>query len=273
MLVIITRSDQLRKKSTAKPTPLQPLPTTDQPNQRIHIDLFGPLKTSVLDHVYTNNNGLIDSISELSVITGDHCPIVVTLLSKIRICGRKISTRNWKDYTKEKLVSLLTQQDWEEKCLDAEDYYDALEQKIMVVYDKLVPLEEKTIRTDCYEPVSITNMKRKRKNLFLNAKRRKSAALFQRCKALSKKIRTIEKESKKRKIRDTILAGGIQGLWHGYRLAEDLTSSILLMSPPFVEEYISRSRDLSFSLLEESAVSSLNGVTLRILILSDLLPH
>ena len=37
---------QLRKKSTAKQIPLQPLPTTDQPNQRIHIDLFGPLKTS-----------------------------------------------------------------------------------------------------------------------------------------------------------------------------------------------------------------------------------
>ncbi len=37
---------QVRKKSTAKPTPLQSLPTMDQPNQRIHIDLFGPLKTS-----------------------------------------------------------------------------------------------------------------------------------------------------------------------------------------------------------------------------------
>jgi len=37
---------QVRKKSTAKPTPLQPLPTVDQPNQCIPIDLFGPLKTS-----------------------------------------------------------------------------------------------------------------------------------------------------------------------------------------------------------------------------------
>jgi hypothetical protein len=37
---------QVPKKSTAKPTPLQPLPTVDQPNQHIHIDLFGPLKTS-----------------------------------------------------------------------------------------------------------------------------------------------------------------------------------------------------------------------------------
>ncbi len=28
------------------PISLQPLPTVDQPNQHIHIDLFGPLKTS-----------------------------------------------------------------------------------------------------------------------------------------------------------------------------------------------------------------------------------
>jgi exonuclease III len=181
----------------------------------------GTLKTSVLDHVYTNNNGLIDTISELSVITSDHCPILVTLSSKIQTRARKTLIRNWRDYTKEKLVSTLTQQDWAVKCIEVEDFYDALEQKIMVVFDKLVPLEEKTIRTECYEPVSITNLKRKRKNLFLNAKRRQSAPLFQRCKELSKKIRMIEREARKKKIRDTILAGGIQGLWHGYRLAEN----------------------------------------------------
>jgi transposase InsO family protein len=37
---------KVRKKSNAKPTPLQPLPTVDQPNQQVHINLFGPLKTS-----------------------------------------------------------------------------------------------------------------------------------------------------------------------------------------------------------------------------------
>jgi hypothetical protein len=40
-------------------------------------------------------------------------------------------------------------------------------------------------------------------------------------------------------------------------LAKDLASLMLLMSPPFVEEYISRSRDLSFSLLLEIAVALL----------------
>ena len=37
---------QLRKKVFRKPVPLSPLPITDQPNQRVHVDLFGPLKTS-----------------------------------------------------------------------------------------------------------------------------------------------------------------------------------------------------------------------------------
>ena len=37
---------QVRKKSTAKPTPLHPLPQLTLSNQRVHIDLFGPLKTS-----------------------------------------------------------------------------------------------------------------------------------------------------------------------------------------------------------------------------------
>jgi len=87
----------------------------------------GMLKSTVLDHVYTNKNGLIDTISELSVITGDHCPILVTLLSKIQTCGRKTLTKNWRDYTKEKLVSTLTQQDWTVKCIEVEDFYYALE--------------------------------------------------------------------------------------------------------------------------------------------------
>ena len=37
---------QVRKKSYSKPTLLHPLPILNQPNQRVHVDLFGPLKTS-----------------------------------------------------------------------------------------------------------------------------------------------------------------------------------------------------------------------------------
>jgi hypothetical protein len=37
---------QQRKRSTIKPTPLQPLPIPERPNWRIHADLFGPMLTA-----------------------------------------------------------------------------------------------------------------------------------------------------------------------------------------------------------------------------------
>ena len=37
---------QLRKTKKPCPVPLHPLPISDQPNQRVHVDLFGPLKVS-----------------------------------------------------------------------------------------------------------------------------------------------------------------------------------------------------------------------------------
>ena len=37
---------QVHKTAKPKQVPLHPLPLVDQPNQRVHVDLFGPLKTS-----------------------------------------------------------------------------------------------------------------------------------------------------------------------------------------------------------------------------------
>jgi hypothetical protein len=179
------------------------------------------LKTSILDHIYTNDEGLIDYISELSTTIGDHSPIMATLVLKVCAKPKVIWTRNWKNYTKEALLVQLIKENWEITCLNAEDFNDALEQKIMTAFGELVPMEEKIIRSNYYEPIAVSSMKRKRKHLLINAKRRRSCALFERCRVLSKKIRKVEKDSRKKKIRDTILSGGPQGLWQGYRLAEN----------------------------------------------------
>ena len=34
------------KTFQSKKVPLQPIPSTEMPNEKIHVDLFGPLKTS-----------------------------------------------------------------------------------------------------------------------------------------------------------------------------------------------------------------------------------
>jgi len=41
---------QQRKTSMDKPSLLQPLPTPDQPNIRVHTDLFGPMLTARCQH-------------------------------------------------------------------------------------------------------------------------------------------------------------------------------------------------------------------------------
>ena len=71
----------------------------------------------------------------------------------------------------------------------------------MVAFDELAPLEEKVLRTTHYESAIITEMKKKRKNLFQNAKKRKSAHLFVRCKKLKDKIKRIEASVRRAKIR------------------------------------------------------------------------
>jgi Integrase zinc binding domain len=43
---------QQRKKSTDMPPFLQPLPTPDKPNVRIHAELFGPMLTAGWQHKY-----------------------------------------------------------------------------------------------------------------------------------------------------------------------------------------------------------------------------
>ncbi len=44
----------------------------------------GVLKTSLLDHIYTNDKNTIDTIRELTATIGDHSPVLATLTSKER---------------------------------------------------------------------------------------------------------------------------------------------------------------------------------------------
>jgi hypothetical protein len=45
---------QQRKRTTIKPTPLQPLPIPERPNWRIHANLFGPMLTAIKNLFYAS---------------------------------------------------------------------------------------------------------------------------------------------------------------------------------------------------------------------------
>jgi hypothetical protein len=107
------------------------------------------------------------------------------------------------------------------KCILVDDFNNQLEQRIMKAFDELVPLECQVIRRSFYEEPRISKLKCKRKHLLLNAKRWMSPNGFHHSQELAKKIRKVKIESRRNKIQGTILEGGTQGLWKGYRAVED----------------------------------------------------
>ena len=142
----------------------------------------GELRTSLLDHVYENVHGLVENISAISTSTSDHTPLLIEVA--IKIC-HKVETkivRDWSTYSKERLLDLLSKERWDIDCIDVQDFNNELEQKIMSVLESLIPFKEIKVRNNNYsEPMWLADMKRKRKNLFKNARRRESTKLFERC--------------------------------------------------------------------------------------------
>ncbi len=103
-----------------------------------------------------------------------------------------------------------------------QDFNNELEQKIMSVLEFLIPIKEIKVWKDNYsEPFGLSDMKRKRKNLFKNARRRESTRLFERCKEMDQKIRKGEQKSSKKKICAKIFKGGQSGLWDAVKMAQN----------------------------------------------------
>ena len=103
-----------------------------------------------------------------------------------------------------------------------DDYNDDMLQKLMTVAHQVCPFQEIIIRNGRFrETRKLTELKKKRKNLFANAKKRNNVRLLHRCKKLDKKIRRLSCESLTARVRAKVECGGQQGLWQGVRLAND----------------------------------------------------
>ena len=167
------------------------------------------LKRSTLDHVYSNSSEIVDAVQELSVSASNHCQVLVTVQCGGTKTRRKQLIRDWSKYTKEHLLELLSRQDWDIRCLKVQDYSNQIERNIMWVLHDLIPFKTRVIRNDSYsDPKSAMWMKKRRENMYTNAKRRNSARLMEECKRLDKKILCQIITSNRQVIRTKILQGG-----------------------------------------------------------------
>jgi hypothetical protein len=92
----------------------------------------------------------------------------------------------------------------------------------MTVLEDIIPFGWRNFgKKKIQESRTIRRLKRKKKNLLTNAKRRGSQNLYERSKHVERKIKNQIIKSETDKIRSQVLVGGSQGLWKGVRMAQD----------------------------------------------------
>jgi hypothetical protein len=153
----------------------------------------GQFRSSILDHVYVSDNGKIKSVTPLSIPISDHIPVKVEYEFLNKTVRKTTMVRNWKGYSKAKWLELLREEEWTITQDKVQEISNHLEIKILNNLQILAPIEEQQLKNSSYLlPQHLIKIRRRRKNLFKNAQRRKSAEDLKRCRKMDKQIRRLD---------------------------------------------------------------------------------
>ncbi len=128
--------------------------------------------------------------------------------------------RNWKAYSKEKWIDLLRGEDWTKAQNSVQDISNYLETMILKNLQTLAPLKEQLLKYNSYLiPPHLIKIRKKWKNLFKNAQRRKLAEDLKRCRKMDKQIKKMDYQNQRNKIRQKIRKGDSATLWEAVNIA------------------------------------------------------
>ena len=183
----------------------------------------GVVRSSILDHVYTNNLELIEHISIDKQVISDHCSVTITLCGLLREENENYYTYTcWKNYSQAKVAQELQKYDFgpvENKS--AQVIADYLDHVIGTICDTLLVVKTSKKKTSQKQySQNVISMKEKLKNMFKRAKTSKNIALLHRCKQFEKKIRKEIINVKKLKVRTEANLSG-NNIWKAVRIATD----------------------------------------------------
>ena len=180
------------------------------------------LKSSTLDHVYTNNLAIIQNCNSITPNFGDHLLIIIELtLAKTPI--KNITRRNWKNYSKQNIVNELSDVNFEIDCADVQQYWNIFENHVINAVDKVVPIEElcpqKMKKNEI--PTQIRTKLNQRIRLIKKNKTQPSLVLKNKIKSLDRTIKSFFHTNKSNKIRNKIVPGDNTSLWSAVKIAKN----------------------------------------------------
>ena len=133
---------------------------------------------------------------------------------------KTILKRDWRNYTKERLVSSLELVDWSINANCVQEMWDAFEHKLINVVDSIVPVAE--FKNEHFVNKPCPRIKHKlnlRKRLLKIQRERPSLELKIRIKSLNFEIKTHFYSDKRKKVRSKILPGNSKSLWDAVKVA------------------------------------------------------
>ena len=133
----------------------------------------GAIRSSILDHVYTNNKEIITDIRTEKQPISDHSAVII---STAGVTKRKkfiyYEYECWKAYSKEALNDELRHLDLNQLSdCGVQQMADKLDQMLGTIKDKIVPIKKQKKKNYSEVPLHIVEMKIKLKNMFKRAKK------------------------------------------------------------------------------------------------------
>jgi hypothetical protein len=132
--------------------------------------------------------------------------------------------RNWRNYSPELLTEELQKVEWQTGIENVQELWNSIEQEILTVIDKMVPLEEINTFINRGKNSAMIKKKLNRRNYLL--KKRKRSVQREEEKEelakLNKYIKSFYFEERKQHVRKKIIPGNNKSLWDAVKIAKDI---------------------------------------------------
>ena len=88
------------------------------------------VRSSIRDHIYVNRVGLIHNLKHLTPVFGDHV-LILADVCMARPVSKTIIRRDWRRYSKEKLIEQLRAEDWSNDANNVQEIWNDFEIKLV----------------------------------------------------------------------------------------------------------------------------------------------
>ena len=192
--------------------------------------VLNQVKNSIIDHIYSTDSTMVSGISYKNTSIGDHRLIILTTLNTFEEENLELWRRNWKNYSKRRLLELLVSVNWDTEITTIQDMWNAYEQNICTVVENITPIVLIT-RTKVKKTHKLPEMRKieNRRNYLLRKRKRNTQSEDEKAEIveINKKIRNHYYRERRENVRRKIIPGNTKSLWDAIKIARDIEPTFL----------------------------------------------